>query len=150
MACNFWTRKAMFIFQSTAPWRCDCHPGLKSRQKAYRGTDPWQLNTQHQASVSSGQGMLLLSSWYIPECHGFPYPNTSWHWRLHRSPSSGVRPGTCTRPRAAHRHGSRQRQCGVSLSESNDMSRLSRMGQGVKGLWLKSILHRKIFSKCLT
>lgn len=116
---------------------------VKEQQKAHRGMGPWWLNTQHRASVSSGGGTLLLSSWYIPERHGFLYPNTSWHWRLHRSQSSGERPGTCTRPGAAHHHGSRQRPRGASLSESSDMSWTSQMGLGVRGLRFKSILHRK-------
>jgi len=123
---------------------------LSSRVKAQTESPQRDgLNTQHQTSASSGRGTLLLSRWYTPECRGFPYPNTSWHWRLHRSRSSGGRPGTCTRPGAAHHHGSRQRQRRESLSKSNDMSRPSQTGQRVKGLWLKSILHRKIFSKCL-
>lgn len=79
---------------------------VKEQAESPQTDRPWPLNIQHQESVSSGEGMLLLSIWYITECRGFPYPNTSWHWRLHRSQGSGGRPGPCTRPRAAHHHGS--------------------------------------------
>lgn len=151
MACNFWTRNAMFIFQRTAPWRCDCRPGLKSRQKACRGTGPWRLNTQHQASVSSGGGMLLLSSWYIPECSGFPYPNTSWHWRLRRSRSSGVRPGMRTplpEPLTATGAG----RASVENRYQRAMTCHGRLDQarGSKDYGSNPFFIEKVFSKCLT
>lgn len=140
MACNFWTRKAMFIFQKRAPWRRDCHAGLKSRQKAQDG--PW---AQHPAPgiCLLGRGDALLSLLY----RTVSQLSVSKHiltLEIAQIPGSGGRPGMCSLLRAA------QGAAGESLSGSSDMSRPSRMGCRVKGLWLKSILHRKIFSKCLT
>lgn len=150
MACKFQTRKAMFIFQRTAPWRCDCHPGLKSRQKARRGTGPQRLNTQHQASVSSGEGTLLLSSWYIPECHGFPYPNTSWHWRLHRSQSSGVRPGTCIRPEQLTATGAGRGSVENHYQRAMTCHGRLKRARGSKDYGSNPFFIERSFSKCLT
>lgn len=143
MACNFCTRRAMFIFQETAPWRPDCHAGLKSRQNSHRRTGLGRStpSTRHLPPGARGCSCYLSDT---EQCGSFPYPNTSWHWRLHRSQGSGGRPGMCSLPEQLTTTGAE------SLSGSRDVSRPSRMGRRVKGLWLKSILCRKIFFKCLT
>lgn len=130
----------MFMFQDTAPWRRDCHAGLKSRQRAPEGR---AMAAQHPAP-----GVCLLGRGAAPVIYLIQSSVTASRIQTH------LDTGDCTDPRLwreARDVPPPQQQLTPrkSLSGSSDMSRLSRMGHGVKGLWLKSILHREIFSKCL-
>lgn len=132
MTCNFWTRKAMFIFQKPTPWRRDCHAGLKSRQKAHRRMSLGHStpSTRHLSPGARGCSCYLSDT---EQCHGFPCPNTSWRWRLPRSRGSGGRPGMCSAPAQPSPAGAAGPAWGAAI-RSWDMSRPARMGHRVKGL----------------